>query len=145
MTPTAIGLNDQLSAWCSSYIDAFEAFDVSAIGAHWAFPAMIASGDRQIVFKDVESFNRNTATLVGFYKEQDVARVDRVVTGVLQMTEKTAAMQVQDRMFTSSGSMIVEWVSAYVLRSGTQGWRAVFADANGEVSAWAERGTPLGS
>ncbi|MEM7661812.1 MAG: hypothetical protein AAF292_06155 [Pseudomonadota bacterium] len=137
-------LRGDLSAWCTSYVEAFEAFDVRAIGSHWSFPATILTGNRQMVLKTVDDFNANTAALVDFYRAQDVAQVKRVVRRVFQMSECLAAMQVSDVMQSASGDTLVEWDSSYVLREDGNTWRAIFADANGEVNAWASRGTPLG-
>jgi len=138
-------LIEELSDWCGSYVRAFEAFDVPSIGAHWAFPAVILSGDHQVVLKDAGQFDANTKALVEFYRRQDVASVKRSVTGVFWLRDGTAAMTVEDRMFTSDQTALVEWQSAYVLRQQNGNWRAIFADANGEVQAWEKRGTPLGS
>lgn len=134
-----------LEAWCGSYVAAFERFEVKAIGAHWAFPALIISGRHQLVMSDQAAFDNNTDGLVGFYKRQKVAKVERKVLRVEAMGEKSVAMQVEDMMSTASGAPIEGWRSAYVLRQTRGGWRAVLADATGEAKAWAARGTPLGS
>ncbi|MEM9668442.1 MAG: hypothetical protein AAF950_05910 [Pseudomonadota bacterium] len=140
-----IDLKQNLETWCESYVRAFEAFDVQAIGQHWDFPAVITSGDRQIVLADAATFDANTEKLVSFYKRQDVKTVIRSIKDVLSMGAQTAAMRVHDKMLTRDGQTIVEWRSAYVLRRSNARWRAIFADANGELKAWADRGTPLGS
>ena len=141
----ATALREELDAWCSSYITAFEAFNVKAIGAHWLFPAMVVSGGRQLIMKDAASFDRNTSALTNFYKAQNATRVQRTVLSCHMMLEQSAAMRVKDIISTAQNEPITEWVSAYVLRKTQLGWRAIFADATGEADAWAARGTPLGS
>lgn len=138
-------LQQDLTDWCASYVRAFEAFDVEAIGAHWAFPAMLISGGRTITIKDEDTFNRNTQMLTGFYERQNARRVTRDIIEVMAMGEETAAMRVRDQMSTPDGEALAGWVSAYVLQKTKQGWRAIFADAQGELDAWDARGTPLGS
>lgn len=139
-----IALHDELVDWCRSYVTAFEAFDLEAIGRHWAFPALIVSGERQFMMPDAAAFNRNTGALIDFYERQDARKVQRTVIEVQPLLGASAAMKVRDIISTPTGDRITEWVSAYVLRRTQEGWRAVFADATGEAEAWAARGTPLG-
>ena len=60
------------------------------------------------------------------------------------MNPETVSMTVADQMLTKDGAVIVEWQAAYVLQLIDGKWRAVMALADGEVSAWEKRGTPLG-
>ena len=138
-------LQTELEAWCASYVSAFEAFDVDAIGMHWAFPATLVSGGRTIAIKDANTFNRNTQMLTGFYERQNARCVTREIVEVMAMGNDTAAMRVRDQMSTPEGDALASWVSAYVLQKTRNGWRAIFADAQGELDAWDARGTPLGS
>ena len=113
-------LRDELEAWCQSYVTAFSAYDAPAISSHWTFPSVIAQSGRSISFKSAEHFDQNTSSLLGFYKSQDVDNAVRTVVDFLPMNDETVAMTVAGK------------------------WRAVMALADGEVSAWANRGTPLG-
>lgn len=138
-------LKTELEAWCASYVTAFEAFDVEAIGQHWAFPAMVVSNRHQLVMADSDAFNRNTGKLTSFYERQNARKVRRQVLQANVMLAESAMMRVKDTISTPAGDPITEWVSAYVLRKTDAGWKAIFADATGEADAWAARGTPLGS
>ncbi len=138
-------LRHELSLWCQSYVTAFSAYDAPAISAHWRFPALIVQGERVLTFKSSEHFNMNTDALLGFYKTQNVASAKRTLLDCLSMGPDTASMTVADRMLTPEGIVIVEWKAAYVLSRLSDGWKAVMAVADGEVNAWAARGTPLGS
>ncbi|MDG1825712.1 MAG: hypothetical protein P8H62_05525 [Henriciella sp.] len=137
-------LRDELEAWCQSYVTAFSAYDAPAISSHWTFPAVIAQSGRSLSFKSAEHFDQNTSALLGFYKAQDVDKAVRTVVDFLPMNDETVAMTVADKMLTPKGEIIVEWQAAYVLQRIDGKWRAVMALADGEVSAWANRGTPLG-
>jgi hypothetical protein len=132
MMRNAGDLRKELETWCASYVAAFEAFDVPAIGAHWMFPAMIVSGTYQGILSDAGAFNKNTAHLTSFYKRQNVQGVTRSVLDCSMLAEQTAVMRVQDAMSSPKGDKIAEWVSAYVLKKTSPGWRAIFADATGE-------------
>ncbi|MEM6412008.1 MAG: hypothetical protein AAF683_10785 [Pseudomonadota bacterium] len=139
------GLAPALADWCRSYVQAFESFDADAIGRHWSFPALIFSSGRQITFTEASGFNRNTSQLIEFYKRQNVSRVNRLIDSVFQISAVTAAMRVNDQMYSGDNEFITGWSSGYVLKQDGVHWRAIWADASGEVEAWVARGTPLGT
>ena len=141
----ATDLRVELETWCASYIIAFEAFDLTAIGAHWTFPAMVVSGSRQLIMNEAGSFDQNTGALINFYKRQNARKVTRKIVAAYPLADMTAAMRVKDVISEPDDTPITQWVSAYVLRKTSKGWKAIFADASGEAAAWAARGTPLGS
>ncbi|NQY95672.1 MAG: hypothetical protein HRT82_00805 [Henriciella sp.] len=137
-------LETDLSAWCQSYVDAFNAGDAPAIAAHWTFPALTTQAGRSYVFKSEEHFAKNTAILLGFYEAQSVDRVERKLVSAHLLHKDTASMIVSDTMYTAGGDEIASWQAAYVLQRVQGGWKAVMAVADGETEAWAARGTPLG-
>lgn len=138
-------LREELDLWCASYVAAFEKFDLESIGAHWAFPALVVSGSRQLSMTTQADFDRNTGALISFYEKHDARRVKRAIQWCRSFENAKAIMQVADVISTSKGEVLTNWVSTYVLRLSSEGWRALFADATGEAEAWAARGTPLGS
>ena len=131
-------------AWCESYIAAFNAADAGQITAHWSFPALIFQAGGRLAFDNGERFTRNTAALLGFYARQGVARAERAIAGRLDMGADGLALSVADRMLDAEGDEIVSWRAAYVLQRLDGSWRASAAFADGELAAWAQRGTPLG-
>ncbi|MEM1104816.1 MAG: hypothetical protein AAGH87_00380 [Pseudomonadota bacterium] len=135
---------DDLTAWCASYVAAFSAYDVQAIGAHWVFPATILAGGRPLRLESREKFDANTDTLCGFYRAQGVARARRSLRSATPLGAASAAIQVDDVVEDAGGGVITRWRAGYVLVKTAQGWRACLADADGERAAWAARGTPLG-
>lgn len=137
-------LKAELGAWCQSYVTAFSNYDTPGISSHWTFPALIVSSGRSLTFKSAEHFDQNTSALLDFYKVQKVDRAVRSVIEYLEMNPETVSMTVADQMLTKDGAVIVEWQAAYVLQLIDGKWRAVMALADGEVSAWEKRGTPLG-
>lgn len=144
MSSALTDLRADLEAWCRSYVTAFEANDAEAIAAHWTFPALTTQAGRSFTFKSAEHFAKNTELLLGFYKAQAVASVERRVVDLLQMSAGAVSMTVQDCMLDADGVEIASWQAAYVLQRVDTAWKAVAAVADGEVDAWAARGTPLG-
>lgn len=134
----------ELDAWCQSYVTAFSTYDVAAIGAHWAFPALILVNGAPVLLPSREKFDRNTQNLCAFYRAQSVAAAERKLLDVLVMTSTTAAICVADTMLNEAGEEITSWRAAYTLTRTQEGWRACLADVGGEMAAWAARGTPLG-
>lgn len=137
-------LRAELETWCQSYVVAFESYNADAIAAHWTFPALTTQAGRSFTFKSAEHFAKNTGLLLGFYKAQKVERVERRVVDILSMSDGAVSMTVQDRMLDGASNEIAAWQAAYVLQYVNKTWKAVAAVADGEVDAWAARGTPLG-
>ena len=135
----------ELEAWCASYVAAFERSDATAITEHWAFPAITTQAGQSFAFKSSEHFEKNTQRLLGFHQRQGVATVHRRVLNHLEMSAHAVAMTVADDMRDASGATLASWQAAYVLQYTQGKWRAIAAIADGEVAAWAERGTPLGA
>lgn len=133
-----------IEAWCASYVAAFNAFDAGAIERHWVFPALIVQRERRLVFETAERFSANTDMLLGFYRRQNVARVTRSLSEHLVMGDGLVSVTVSDVMQDAGGAEIVSWQAAYLLQKVAGAWKAAVAYADGEVSAWAARATPLG-
>jgi hypothetical protein len=137
-------LKNTLADWCQSYVSAFEAYDAAGISAHWTFPALTTAAGRSFTFKTEAHFTQNTAQLLEFYRRHAVARVQRDVIAHHPLHRDATAMTVADIMYTASGEEIARWHAAYVLQRVNGSWKAVMAVADGEMEAWAARGTPLG-
>lgn len=144
MSAGVTALREELEDWCAVYIEAFCAFDATAIAAAWTYPATVSQGGQIFMFKDEAGFARNTQKLCGFYERQDVTRAERTVLEVLSLGPETASMRVADVMYDSAGAALARWEAGYTLVRSGEGWKAVFAVADGETASWAARGTPLG-
>ncbi|MEM7458141.1 MAG: hypothetical protein AAF331_01640 [Pseudomonadota bacterium] len=137
-------LKTELENWCQSYVSAFADYDAERISQHWTFPALTTQAGRSFVFKSDEHFAKNTARLLEFYRSQAVARVERKIVDCGLLHQDAASMVVSDVMFTERNDPIASWQAAYVLQRVDGAWKAVMAVADGEIDAWAARGTPLG-
>ena len=60
------------------------------------------------------------------------------------MSDAAICMTVEDAMLDPSGDVIATWQASYVMQKHAGDWKAIMAVADGEVRAWADRGTPLG-
>ncbi len=139
-----MSLQTELADWCQSYVAAFNREDADAIAAHWSFPALTTQAGRAFTFKSAAHFAKNTGTLLGFYRRQNVERVERQLVAAHRLHRDTASMIVDDVMYAPDGAAIARWQAAYVLQRVDGAWKAVMAVADGETEAWAARGTPLG-
>ena len=138
-------LEKELTSWCASYVDAFNRYDAEKIGEHWSFPSLVIHDGQRATFKSADHFLPNTSALLNFYKRQHVNKVERELIDCMVASTDTAFMTVHDKMFGEQEGCLVEWDAAYLLQRKDEVWRAVCAVADGEVSAWQARGTPLGS
>lgn len=135
----------EAGAWCASYIEAFNAADAGKITAHWSFPALIYQAGGRMVFDKAEKFTRSTQALLDFYEREGAARAERELVDCLEMGPDGLAITVSDRMLAATGEEIVAWRAAYLLQNIAGNWMASAAFAEGEMAAWAARGTPLGA
>jgi len=139
-----MSLETELADWCQSYVAAFNREDAAAIANHWTFPALTTQAGRSFTFKSEDHFAKNTGILLGFYRAQNVDRVERALIEGHLLHRDAASMIVADVMYTSDDEPIANWQAAYVLQRVNGSWKAVMAVADGETEAWAARGTPLG-
>ena len=138
MTP-----REEISAFYASYADAFSRFDADRVSAHWETPALLVTAKRSTVF-DAPAFRANSEALFGFYRRQGVARATAGVITIDDAFPGLATVRVLYTMLDANAASIVAFESVYMLRRADAGWRAVMGVPDGELAAWAARGTPLG-
>lgn len=137
-------MNSQaVQAVFDAYTDAFMRQDVDALTASWAFPALI-SGPTGALACDEALFRRNLTAMFGFYNRQAVAKTTAKVTGVRPLAENVVLAEIDYAMATADDVPIVRFDTAYMLRATGGALLKVAAISDGEVAAWAARGTPLG-
>lgn len=126
-----------------AYADAFLRQDIDALTASWAFPALI-SGPAGALACDEALFRRNLAAMFGFYDRQGVGRTTARVTAVRPLADAVVLAEIDYAMATADGTPLVRFDTAYMLRATDGVLLKVAAVSDGEVAAWAARGTPLG-
>jgi ketosteroid isomerase-like protein len=130
----------------TAYADAFERRDIAAVAAAWCFPCYITDPSGGFAFRDADAFRRNLDRMAGFYDAQGVAHAEATVTHVDARYAGVATVHVDYRFANARGETLIAWPTDYTLRRGDDGtWKACFAIADGEVTAWAARGTPMGA
>lgn len=127
----------------AAYVAAFSRRDVEALAALWTFPATIVARGRSACFEEA-AFRANTERLCAFYARQGVAEARKAVLGAEALFPGLWLVRTADRMTDSGGGEIARWEHAYLLAETEEGLRALVAIADGEMEAWAARGTPLG-
>ncbi len=136
----------QAQSHFDAYAGAFARRDMGAIAAMWQYPCFISDPNGGAAFRDADAFRRNLDRLSGFYDAQGVAHADARVQTANTDFDGVAQVRVDYRLADANGQTIIAWPTDYVLRRGGDGaWKACFAIADGEVAAWAARGTPLGA
>ncbi len=133
-----------LADFYDCYTDAFMRQDGDALVAAWSFPAAIAGPEGNAVL-DAEAFRRNLDGLFGFYDRQGVVTATAHVAAQTVLGENVVLSQTDYAMFDKDGVLIAGWQSPYLLRATGDGLRAFAVVSDGEVAAWAARGTPMES
>ena len=131
-------------AFFDRYADNFSRGDIAAVNDAWAMPCFI-SGPRSGAFTDAEVFARNTEGLVAFYAAQGLAKAEKTVLSAEVQYDGVTLVRTADRLSDAAGEEIATWEHLYLMRRFSDGWKVVTAICDGEVAAWAARGTPLGS
>lgn len=126
------------------YAGAFSRFSVDEIVAHWAYPAFMVGRGKQAALNEAE-FRHNTVSPCRFYKERGTARAEKKVIELRPLTATTASARTADTLVDGRGEEIARWEHAYLLSETSDGLKVVAAMPDGELEAWAARGTPLGS
>jgi ketosteroid isomerase-like protein len=134
---------DALQAVFDAYADAFVRQDADALSAAWMFPALISGPAGGTAF-DEALFRRNLAAMFGFYTRQGVGQASARVGDIHSLGDHVVAANIHYALATADGAPIVAWETAYLLRDAGHGPRSFAAVFDGEVAAWAARGTPLG-
>lgn len=133
-----------IDAYFRDYVGAFSRGDVDALVGLWRFPATISTRERTVVF-DEPGFRKNVEALCGFYRLQGMAEARKTASGSHYLQPDVASVTTEDALLDGAGNLIAAWSHAYLLREDEDGIHAIAAIADGEVEAWAARGTPLGS
>ena len=133
-----------LDSFFRDYVNAFNRSDAAGIAEQCAFPATITVPSGTHVF-DEAAFCKNVRALCDFYRRQGVAKASKRVTSVQPLSANVASVTTEDALFDERGQMIASWQHGYLLRQDQGKIRAFAAIADGEIAAWAARGTPLGS
>ena len=133
----------EAQAFFERYAASFTRGDIAAVSDARAMPCFI-SGPRSGAFADAEAFARNTEGLLAFYAAQGLARAEKTVLSAQEQYDGVTLVRTADRLSDASGEEIACWEHVYLMRRFSDGWKVVAAVCDGEVEAWAARGTPLG-
>jgi len=125
----------QVDALFQKYVRAFVEQDIESICSMWKYPAYMVYDDKRLVF-DRQSFKDNAVRLCRFYADQGMARADKDVVDVVRLTATTAAARTIDRMYRADGTVLAEWMHAYLLSEVAGAISIVAAMPDDETRAW---------
>ncbi|MSP76502.1 MAG: hypothetical protein EXR12_10230 [Rhodospirillaceae bacterium] len=129
----------QVHVFFQEYVEAFVEPDIDRICSMWGYPAFMAFGGRQLVF-DSASFRTNVIRLCQFYATQGMARAEKDVVDLVQLTATTAAVRTVDRLYKANGTILAKWQHAYLLSETSRKISIVAALPDDENRAWRELG-----
>jgi hypothetical protein len=127
----------QVHTFFQEYVRAFVDHDIDRICSMWGYPAFMTFDGRQLVF-DSEAFRHNAVRLCRFYTAQGMARAEKDVIDLVQLTATTAAVRTRDRLYKANGMMLTNWEHAYLLVEAPQEIRIAAAMPDDENRAWRE-------
>ena len=136
--------DEAVQSFFDSYVDAFNRNDVDAVMKQWTFPATISIPAATHVL-DGAAFQKNTQALCDFYRRQGMVEARKRVSSIHHLGPNVANVTTEDVLYDADGKPIASWQHGYVLRETDGRIHALMAVADGEIEAWAARGTPLGS
>lgn len=133
----------EIHSFFDKYALAFSNYDLETISNLWSFPCLISSNEQSLPFFDKVEFTANLKKLCDFYKSVGMEKAQKVVLDIQPMTSNSVSAKTRDTAFNKDGDAIVSWEQAYVLHFEGGEWKALTTLADGEVTTWAAKGTPL--
>lgn len=133
----------EISDFFKTYARAFSEYDLKKISSLWALPCIVISNEVSVSFSTAAEYEENLEKLCKFYRSVSMAEANKIVLDVSYLTSTTVSARTQDTAFNSDGEAIVSWQQAYVLQRFESGWKAMMTVADGEVTTWAAKDTPL--
>lgn len=132
-------LHQELGRFFADYVDAFARNDADAIADFWdevgLFPA--PTGNFAMARP---AFRDHCAGLMDFYRRQGVVRPEGELLSAVELFPNVAEARMAYRMYGIDGDLVAAWEHVYILRRGDR-WRVSLTIADGEMAAWAAKGT----
>lgn len=133
----------EISAFFADYIEAFTRNDPDALSAMWDTVGLFPSPTGNFAMER-QAFRDHCATLMEFYRQQGVIRPEGELLSATLVFPNVAQARMAYRMFGHRDMLITEWEHVYILRR-TDRWRVSLTIADGEMAAWAAKGSLIRS
>jgi ketosteroid isomerase-like protein len=137
-------MTDEIARFFDAYAEAFSRGDVDAVCGLWAYPAFFVARGRRAAL-DAAAFRANTEAILAAYRRFGAVRAEKRLLAADALFDGLWLVRTADRMIDAMGAEVAAWEHRYLLSRTEDGLRAVCAMPDGELDAWAARGTPLGS
>lgn len=134
-------LQNEISAFFVSYVDAFARNDADALSEHWDSVGLFPSPTGNFAMER-QAFRGHCVTLMDFYRKQGVVRPVGELLSTAELFPSVAEARMAYRMQGEGDELVAEWEHVYILRR-TDRWRVTLTIADGEMAAWAARGAHL--
>ncbi|MEM7641405.1 MAG: hypothetical protein AAF366_02635 [Pseudomonadota bacterium] len=132
---------EEIEVFFASYVRAFADEDADALSELWdpvgLFPSPIGNFSMER-----EAFRAHCVTLMDFYRQQGVVRLEGDVLSVDELFPDVVQARIAYRMLDRDGAVVAEWEHVYILRKSER-WRVSLTIADDEMAAWAKRGADL--
>lgn len=134
-------MNQKITAFFASYIDAFARNDADTLSELWDSVGLFPSPTGNFSMER-QAFRDHCVALMDFYRQQGVVRPEGTLLSADELFPNVVQARVAYRMQGAGDEVIAEWEHVYILRH-TDRWRVSLTIADGEMAAWAVRGAHL--
>ena len=132
---------DEIASCFASYVDAFARRDAHAL-SELGDPVGLFPSPTGNFAMPREAFRDHCVTLMDFYSKQGVVQPLGELLSAVELFPNVAQARMAYRMQGEEDALIAEWEHVYILRRSDR-WRVSLPIADGEMAAWAARGTQL--
>jgi hypothetical protein len=128
----------EINMFFQEYVDAFAREDAGAVSELWDPVGLFPSPTGNFALER-PAFREHCARVMGFYRQQGVARPEGETVSVTELVPGVVQARVAYRMRDAAGGVVAGWDHVYILRK-TDRWRVSVAIADEEMAAWAAKG-----
>jgi uncharacterized protein (TIGR02246 family) len=130
---------DEIRAFFSAYLDAFDRRDAAAVSDLWDEVGLFPSAAGNFAMER-DAFRSHCATLLDFYRRQGVVRPVGELLSAEVLFPGVAQARMAYGMLGADGAPVAEWEHVYILRKSDGRWRVSLTIADDEMAAWAAAG-----
>lgn len=134
-------LHDELAQFFAEYLDAFAREDADALSQLWDDVGLFPSPTGNFAMTR-DAFREHCVMLMEFYRQQGVIYPEGELHSAIELFPNVAEARMAYRMIGEEAKIITEWEHVYLLRRSDR-WRVSLTIADGEMAAWANKGTGL--
>ena len=125
-----------IRGFLAGYAEAWDAYDVDAIVAHFALPQIVVAAGRTTFLETEDEVEAGVETLCGLYEDKGVAGIALDVEAVEALPDAAARAMVRWRLSGADGAELLSYPAIYTIVEDDDGALAIVAfDADGQAEA----------